>query len=67
MSTSFVLHNATLFDSATGELRPRAVVTIDGDKITDVRFGSSSWAVARASSTGPSFWMGTMLSPPSVP
>ena len=48
MSASFVLHNATLFDSATGELRPRAVVTIDGDKITDVRFGSAPATDARA-------------------
>ena len=39
MTSPIVLHNASLFDSASGEIRPRATVTIEGEQIIDVQFG----------------------------
>ncbi|MEP7056557.1 MAG: amidohydrolase family protein [Caldimonas sp.] len=47
MNASLVLHNATLFDSATGELRPNATVSVDGERIADVAFGTPPPAGAR--------------------
>lgn len=48
MTSPIVFHNASLFDSASGELRPRATVTIEGEQIVDVGFGNVPRADARA-------------------
>lgn len=48
MTSPIVFHNATLFDSASGELRPRATVTVDGEQIVDVAFGTGPLSGARA-------------------
>ncbi len=48
MTPPLVLHHATLFDSASGELRPDATVTVDGDRIAAVAFGAAPPAGARA-------------------
>ena len=48
MSSPIVLHNANLFDSATGELRPRATVTVDGGQIVDVGYRAAPRSGARA-------------------
>ena len=48
MTPTLVLHNANLFDSASGELRPQATVTVEGEQIADVRFGTSPPPGARA-------------------
>ena len=48
MTSPIVFHNANLFDSASGELRPRATVTIEGEQIVDVGFGNVPRADARA-------------------
>jgi imidazolonepropionase-like amidohydrolase len=38
MTSTIVFHDATLFDSASGEMRAGATVTIDGDRIIDVGY-----------------------------
>ena len=48
MTSPIVFHNATLFDSASGELRPDATVTVDGEEIVDVGFGAGRRSDARA-------------------
>jgi imidazolonepropionase-like amidohydrolase len=48
MTSSLVLHNGILFDSASGELRPHATVTVDGGQFTHVGFGTLPPAGARA-------------------
>ena len=52
MTPPLVLHNATLFDSASGELKPGAVVTVDGERIAAVAFGTAPPADARALDLG---------------
>jgi imidazolonepropionase-like amidohydrolase len=46
MST-IVLHDATLFDSERGELRAGATVTVEGERIVEVGFGTAPRAGAR--------------------
>jgi imidazolonepropionase-like amidohydrolase len=41
MTSPIVFHNASLFDSASGDIRPRATVTIEGEHIVDVQFGKA--------------------------
>ncbi len=48
MTSAIVFHNATLFDSASAELRPDATVTVEGERIADVGFGSAPRSGARA-------------------
>ena len=48
MTSPIVFHNANLFDSASGELRPRATVTIEGEQIVDVQFDKAPRSDARA-------------------
>ena len=48
MTSPLALHHATLFDSTSGELRPDATVTVDGDRIVDVGFGTALPPGARA-------------------
>jgi len=48
MSSTLVFHHATLFDSATGTLRPDASVTVEGDRIAAVAFGAAPAPGARA-------------------
>ena len=48
MTSPIVFHNASLFDSASGEIRPRATVTIEGEHIVDVQFGGVPRSGARA-------------------
>jgi imidazolonepropionase-like amidohydrolase len=48
MSASIVFHRATLFDSVAGELRANATVTVEGDRIADVGFGTAPAAGATA-------------------
>ena len=47
MTSSIVFHNATLFDSATGGLRPHAAVTVEGERITGVTFAAGPVKGAR--------------------
>lgn len=47
MTSSIVLHNATLFDSATGGLRPHAAVTVEGERIAGVTFAAGPVKGAR--------------------
>ena len=47
MTARTVFRNATLFDSPTGELRPNATVTVDGDRIAGVDFGAGPPAGGR--------------------
>jgi imidazolonepropionase-like amidohydrolase len=47
MTSTIVLHDATLFDSESGELRANASVTIDGERIVDVGFGTPPRSGAR--------------------
>ena len=42
MLASFVLQNATLFDSASGTLQPRTSVVVEGDRITGVGAGTAT-------------------------
>lgn len=48
MTPSLVLHNAALFDSASGGLRPHATVTVVGESIADVAFDTAPRPGARA-------------------
>ena len=48
MTSPIALHNATLFDSATGELRPHATVTVEGERIVDVAYDAAPGPGARA-------------------
>src|SRR5215210_1092564 len=48
MTSPIVFHNASLFDSASGEIRPRATVTIEGEHIVDVQFGAVPRSGAQA-------------------
>lgn len=52
MTSAIILHHATLFDSASGELKPHATVTIAGDQIANVSFGANTAAGARTSEPG---------------
>jgi imidazolonepropionase-like amidohydrolase len=52
MSSPLVLHNATLFDSAAGELRPQATVSVDGERIVEVTFGRAPPRDARVVDLG---------------
>jgi imidazolonepropionase-like amidohydrolase len=52
MTSPIVLHNATLFDSASGELRPDATVTVDDEQIIDVAFGAHRRSDARVVDLG---------------
>lgn len=45
---TLVLHEATLFDSTTGELRPHASVAVDGDRIAEVSYGTTPLRASRA-------------------
>lgn len=47
MTSTIVFHNATLFDSTSGELRANATVTVEGERIADVGFGTAPRAGAR--------------------
>ena len=51
MTSTLVLHNALLFDSASGSLRAGATVTVDGDRISAVGDGAPR-AGARAFDLG---------------
>jgi imidazolonepropionase-like amidohydrolase len=44
---AFALHDATLYDSTTGELRPHASVAVDGDRIVDVSVGGAPLPASR--------------------
>lgn len=48
MTSPIVFHNASLFDSASGDIRPRATVTVEGEHIVDVQFGKAPDSGARA-------------------
>ena len=47
MTSTIVLHDATLFDSERAELRAGATVTIEGERIADVGFGTPARSGAR--------------------
>ncbi|MBK7469913.1 MAG: amidohydrolase family protein [Betaproteobacteria bacterium] len=47
MPSPIVFHNATLFDSATGQLRPHATVTVEGERIAGVAFAAGPAKGAR--------------------
>jgi imidazolonepropionase-like amidohydrolase len=47
MTSTIVLHDATLFDSERAELRAGATVTIEGERIADVGFGTPPRSGAR--------------------
>lgn len=40
MTSRTVFHNASLFDSPSGTIRPNASVLVEGDRIADVSFGA---------------------------
>ena len=52
MTSTLVLHNANLFDSASGSLRAQAIVTVEGGHITAVNHGSTVPAGARVIDLG---------------
>ena len=52
MTSTLILHNANLFDSATGSLRAQATVTVEGDRISAVAFGTTPAIGARAFDLG---------------
>ena len=47
MPSPIVFHTATLFDSATGQLRPHATVTVEGECIAGVAFAAGPAKGAR--------------------
>jgi imidazolonepropionase-like amidohydrolase len=47
MTLSTVFHNATVFDSPSGQLRPNATVTVVDDRIVEVVYGTSARTGAR--------------------
>ena len=47
MPSPIVFHNATLFDSATGQLRQHATVTVEGERIAGVAFAAGPAKGAR--------------------
>ncbi len=52
MTSTLILHNANLFDSASGCLRAKATVTVEGGRISAVAYGSTPALGARAFDLG---------------
>ena len=62
---TLVLHEATLFDSTTGELRPHASVAVDGDRIAEVSYGTTPLRASRAGGAAGQRGEGVQVAEPS--